>query len=235
MNIYEKLNEARSRFREEGFKKGGKNGFANYSYFKLKDILQLTTKICKDLKIFCAVSFGAAEAVMTVIDCEKPDERIEFKSPMSRAALKGCHEVQNLGAVETYIRRYLYMTVFEIEECDPSEDLDSGAVIGESTSEAAEKANAQTPLQNGTQQNGTSKGGANPSSNVPSGNGRKRTAVDEVIDFMNAYHDELKKIPASDGSGSVDDLLYRLVGANDEKTCAMWIPWLKNQLGKKGN
>lgn len=37
---------------------------------------------------------------------------------MSRAALKGCHEVQNLGAVQSYLRRYLYMAAFDIGECE---------------------------------------------------------------------------------------------------------------------
>jgi hypothetical protein len=37
---------------------------------------------------------------------------------MSSASLKGCHEVQNLGAVETYIKRYLYQNCFEIVEGD---------------------------------------------------------------------------------------------------------------------
>ena len=37
---------------------------------------------------------------------------------MSSASLKGCHEVQNLGAVETYIKRYLYQNCFEIVESD---------------------------------------------------------------------------------------------------------------------
>ena len=37
---------------------------------------------------------------------------------MSKAELKGCHEVQNLGAVETYIKRYLYQNCFEIVESD---------------------------------------------------------------------------------------------------------------------
>jgi hypothetical protein len=37
---------------------------------------------------------------------------------MSTACLKGCHEVQNLGAVETYIKRYLYQNCFEIVEND---------------------------------------------------------------------------------------------------------------------
>jgi hypothetical protein len=37
---------------------------------------------------------------------------------MSEAALKGCHPVQNLGAVETYIRRYLWVIALEIVEHD---------------------------------------------------------------------------------------------------------------------
>jgi hypothetical protein len=37
---------------------------------------------------------------------------------MASASLKGCHEVQNLGAVESYIKRYLYQNCFEIAEPD---------------------------------------------------------------------------------------------------------------------
>jgi hypothetical protein len=37
---------------------------------------------------------------------------------MSTAALRGCHEVQNLGAVQTYIRRYLWVAALEIVEHD---------------------------------------------------------------------------------------------------------------------
>jgi hypothetical protein len=45
---------------------------------------------------------------------------------MSEASLKGCHPVQNLGAVETYVRRYLWVTALEIVEHD---GLDSSAPI----------------------------------------------------------------------------------------------------------
>jgi hypothetical protein len=37
---------------------------------------------------------------------------------MSSAELKGCHAVQNLGAVQTYLRRYLWTTAFELVEHD---------------------------------------------------------------------------------------------------------------------
>jgi regulator of sigma D len=54
---------------------------------------------------------------LTVKDISGEGE-IVFTSPMSTASLKGCHEVQNLGAVETYIKRYLYQNAFEIVEAD---------------------------------------------------------------------------------------------------------------------
>ena len=37
---------------------------------------------------------------------------------MADANLKGTHPIQNLGAVETYQRRYLYMAALEIVEHD---------------------------------------------------------------------------------------------------------------------
>jgi hypothetical protein len=43
---------------------------------------------------------------------------VTFTSPMGSAQLKGCHEVQNIGAVETYQRRYLYVTALAIVEHD---------------------------------------------------------------------------------------------------------------------
>jgi hypothetical protein len=51
---------------------------------------------------------------------------------MGSAALKGCHEVQNIGAVETYQRRYLWVTALEIVEhdaLDSSEGVDIGALV----------------------------------------------------------------------------------------------------------
>ena len=37
---------------------------------------------------------------------------------MSELTLKGAHPIQNLGAIETYKRRYLYLTAYEIVESD---------------------------------------------------------------------------------------------------------------------
>jgi hypothetical protein len=47
---------------------------------------------------------------------------------MADANLKGCHPIQNLGAVISYIRRYLYVSALEICEHDA---IDSSAPLKE--------------------------------------------------------------------------------------------------------
>lgn len=117
MNVFEKLNEARIRFQCANIKKSGQNKFAGYSYYELSDILPIINTIAKDLKFTCVVNFTKELATLDFVDCEN-NERVQFTSPMASASLKGCHEVQNTGASETYLKRYLYQNCFEIVEND---------------------------------------------------------------------------------------------------------------------
>lgn len=118
MNVYEKLNLARLKFQSGNVKMSGRNDYAGYDYYDLADILPKINEICGELKCSCIVSFDSQIGKLEFIDCEKPEDKIVFTSPMSEASLKGCHAVQNLGAVETYIKRYLYQNCFEIVEHD---------------------------------------------------------------------------------------------------------------------
>ena len=118
MNIYEKLQEARVELQGMNLKKSGKNSFAQYDYFELADFMPHINRSMLEKKLTGFCSFTEDLASLTLVNSEKPEERIVFTSPMSKANLKGCHEVQNLGAVETYQRRYLYTTAFEIVEAD---------------------------------------------------------------------------------------------------------------------
>lgn len=124
MNIYQKLNYARQQFHESKLTKTGHNKFAGYKYFELGDFLVPALKILADNYLCAVVSFDKDIAKMTIIDIEKPESTIVLTSPMGSAALKGCHEVQNIGAVETYQRRYLWVAALEIVEHDA---LDSSA------------------------------------------------------------------------------------------------------------
>lgn len=118
MNVYEKLNEARMRFQLAGVKKSGQNKFAGYTYYELADIVPTINGFAKDLKFTCVINVSNEIASLDFIDLEKPEDKITFTCPMSSASLKGAMEVQNTGAVITYLKRYLYQNCFEITEND---------------------------------------------------------------------------------------------------------------------
>lgn len=118
MNVYEKLANARVELQSRNLKKTGNNKYAGYTYFELGDFLPTINEICKELKLATLTSFTNELATLTIIDAEKPEDTIVFTSPMAEASLKGCHAIQNMGAVETYQRRYLMMLAFEIVEGD---------------------------------------------------------------------------------------------------------------------
>lgn len=133
MSIYRKLQEARIQLQRTKLTKSGKNKFAGYEYFELADFLPEIQEICLKVGLCGIVSFTPDTAYLTFHDIDAAEPNVAtsfttFTSPMSSAQLKGCHEVQNLGAVQTYLRRYLWTMAFEICEHD---SLD--AVTGKET------------------------------------------------------------------------------------------------------
>ena len=142
MNIFEKLSEARIRLQNTQLKKSGQNKFAGYQYFELGDFLPTIQTIFHELGLIGIVSYTAELATLRIVDATVATVDahlgnkffIDINSPMGSAALKGCHEVQNIGAVETYQRRYLWMTAMEIVEHDA---LD--ATVGKAASGSAKE------------------------------------------------------------------------------------------------
>ena len=115
MSIYAKLAQARVKLQKENLKKTGNN--RSFKYFELKDFLPRVNEIFEELKMCAVVRYSSELATLTIYDCEK-DESIEFTSPMVQKALPSGTEIQNLGAIQTYQRRYLYLTALEIVEDD---------------------------------------------------------------------------------------------------------------------
>ena len=126
-SVHKKLMEARLLLQHAPLKKSGHNKFAGYSYFELGDFLPTINSIFYKVGLCGVVSFGKELASLTITDIEDGSE-IVLTSPMAEANLKGCHPIQNLGAVETYTRRYLWVSAMEIVEHDA---LDSSAPLKE--------------------------------------------------------------------------------------------------------
>jgi hypothetical protein len=117
MNIYKKLQAARIKLQQTELKKSGKNKFAGYEYFELGDFLPSIQMICNEMGLCGVMTYNDVNAYLTIYDTDG-DGSVVFSSPMSSAELKGCHPVQNLGAVQTYLRRYLWTAAFELVEHD---------------------------------------------------------------------------------------------------------------------
>jgi hypothetical protein len=132
-NVYKKLMDARIQLQNTKLNKSGHNKFAGYKYFELGDFLPSINTIFWNLGLCGTVSFTADLATLTITDIDDASQII-ITSPMGSAALKGCHEVQNIGACETYQRRYLWVTALEVIEHDI---LD--AVTGTDTGTPAKK------------------------------------------------------------------------------------------------
>jgi hypothetical protein len=117
MSVHKKLMQARIKLQGMELKKSGENKFAGYKYFELGDFLPQTMQIFHDLGLASVVSFDNEYARLCITDTDD-GQSITITSPLSEANLKGAHPIQNLGAVESYQRRYLWLAAMEIVEHD---------------------------------------------------------------------------------------------------------------------
>lgn len=143
MKVYKKLVEARLKLQGMELSKSGHNKFAGYRYFELGDFLPAIQTIFKEVGLVDAISFTQDLATMTIYDIDDGSS-ITFTSPMGSAQLKGCHEVQNIGAVETYQRRYLYVTALAIVEHDALDATTGGTTPDPKPSKAEPKVKPDT-------------------------------------------------------------------------------------------
>jgi hypothetical protein len=117
MSVHKKLMQARVKLLSVDMKKSGQNKFAGYSYFELGDFIPHVQTIFNDLGLCGVVSFTHSHAELTITDVEDGTV-IVVSTPMAEANLKGAHPIQNLGAVLSYQRRYLWMAAMELVEGD---------------------------------------------------------------------------------------------------------------------
>jgi hypothetical protein len=124
-NIYYKLIQARKMFAERGIKKTGVNRYAEFKYFTLDDIIPAKQAIFAELGLTDIIAFGNENATLLLVNADNPDETIIFSSPLREDDSLIKNPIQKLGAIETYVRRYLYLLMLDIVESD-SVDAVSG-------------------------------------------------------------------------------------------------------------
>lgn len=124
MSVWEKLLALRMEFYGAGVKKSGKNLHAEFMYFELVDIVPTAEALFEKYHLLLHNSFTAEIATATLINVDKPEEYIAFTIPVVQIAEPGkfrMNEVQGMGSVVTYYRRYLYQMILDLVE---AEDFD---------------------------------------------------------------------------------------------------------------
>ena len=127
MSVFIKLQQAKIELQAMPLKKSGHNKFAGYQYFELGDFLPQINSIFYGLGLCSVTSFTSELATLSLIDTEDNSET-KFTSPMVESQMKGALPIQNLGAVETYQRRYLYMMALDIVEHDAIDAQPKGTI-----------------------------------------------------------------------------------------------------------
>ena len=117
-NLFTKLQAIKVELLNSNIKKSGKNKYSNYDYYELSDFLPTISTLCSKYGVFTTVSFNNDLATLTAINCENTTESYSITSPMRDVELSSCNAIQSLGGVETYQRRYLYMSMFDIVDPD---------------------------------------------------------------------------------------------------------------------
>lgn len=125
MNTYEKLFLARKMFAQANIKKSGKNNYAEYKYYTLEDIVPEKNKIFEQVGLVDAITYDYESGTyeLAIYNTDNLEDRvILFNSPIDRDESLIKNPIQKVGAVQTYVRRYLYMLALDIVEADVIEE-----------------------------------------------------------------------------------------------------------------
>ena len=118
LNVYQKLQKARVELQKMNIKKSGENKYSGFKYFELKDFIPPLNELLLNNGLSTNFSIIDNQANLFIVNCDNPEDNILFTSPIAEAPLKGCTPIQSVGAVHTYMKRYLYLNALEITEDD---------------------------------------------------------------------------------------------------------------------
>ena len=100
---------------EKGIKKSGQNRYSGYSYFELADFLPEANRLFNEIGLCVVIRFDKEYGYAEVVNIDDTQDKILFSSPLADVQLKCAQAMQNMGAVQTYVTRYLYIQILSQE------------------------------------------------------------------------------------------------------------------------
>ena len=124
MVVDDKIQQAKACFKK--ITKSGRNNYQKYDYFETKDIFPEVREICNEFKLKTKFDWNQEDncMVLTVKDCE--DGTVDTSTiPLAPITANDPGKyMQDVGRIQTYAMRYLYIQVFEIAIPDKIDNKD---------------------------------------------------------------------------------------------------------------
>ena len=124
-SLNESIINIRVKLQNAKLKKSGKNKFAGFDYFELADFLPKLNELMLEEKIndrFSIInnSDGTMTASLLLIKGDEQQEYtmpfVLFTTPLNKSGQPSMQDIQYLGALNTYYKRYLYLNAFGITD-----------------------------------------------------------------------------------------------------------------------
>lgn len=144
MNLNESIIKIRVELQNAKLKKSGKNKFAGFDYFELADFLPKLNELMlseglndrfyiKDDLATLEIQKGDEINTYTMpfVMFETPTNRREDKTTGEVYEVKSMQDIQYLGALNTYYKRYLYLNAFGITDGEIIDSMNNEEIKSE--------------------------------------------------------------------------------------------------------
>ena len=136
--IMSKLQELRDEIK--GIKAEGRNNFNNFDYIRLKDILKIVTPLLRKYKLATHHRLWMNPPLIDLVDTET-GYSISFGTncTVEPSGKNNNQVLQALGSTETYLRRYIYLQIFDLYDDDPDKNFGKESAGKKSTPKRIQK------------------------------------------------------------------------------------------------
>lgn len=126
--LNESIIKIRCALQKKNLKKSGKNKFAGFDYFELADFLPTLNELMLAEGVNDLFSIDENYATLRIVKGEEMNiyriPFVQFPTPLNKQGQPSMQDIQYLGALNTYYKRYLYLNAFGITDGDVIEAMD---------------------------------------------------------------------------------------------------------------
>jgi len=129
-SLNESIISIRVKLQNAKLKKSGHNRFAGFDYFELADFLPKLNELMLEENINDNFIITEKYAELTLIKGEEKQAYTipftQFSTPLNKSGQPSMQDIQYLGALNTYYKRYLYLNAFGITDGEIIDSMDNG-------------------------------------------------------------------------------------------------------------